>query len=57
MNGPYLIMRYIIMSMISKCCNYKPLYDVDNKNYGICAWCRKPSIFKENKKRELKWKK
>ena len=45
------------MSMISKCCNYKPLYDVDNKNYGICAWCKKPGIFKENKKRELKWKK
>ena len=39
---------------ISVCCSYKPLYDVDNKNYGICAWCRKPSIFKEFKKRRVK---
>ena len=35
----------------SKCCNQPPLYDVDEKGYGICSWCKKPSKFikQENK--------
>ena len=41
------------MSMISKCCRQSPLYDVDKKGFGICSWCKKPSIFKENKKRRV----
>ena len=38
---------------ISVCCSYKPLYDVDDKGYGICALCKKPNIFKQYKKRRV----
>jgi len=35
----------------SKCCGQKPLYDVDKKGFGICSWCKKPSKFKKQEKK------
>ena len=35
----------------SKCCGQPPLYDVDKKGFGICGWCKKPSKFKKQEKK------